>query len=257
MKYLKKYRLFESMNEKEIHSICKEYGIENYTINSDGTIDVDGDVDLINRYLTKFPLKFNRVSGYFSCNRNNLTSLEGAPKSVGGDFDCDNNQLTSLEGAPQSVGGDFHCYNNKLTSLEGAPQSVGGYFSCNKNNLTSLEGAPQSVGGNFYCANNKLTSLEGLEFKSFKKINLQNNPIYEIVKDWINKDNREELIEYFVDMGIIQEGGDKPKLIMMRLEAFHEDIGLKIRNITPNYLFFAYNQISFYVLVLQNWFPIF
>jgi hypothetical protein len=46
-------------------------------------------------------------------------------------------------------------------------------------------------------------------------------------------------------MGIIQEGGDKPKLIMMRLEAFHEDIGLKIRNITPNYLFFADNHIDF------------
>jgi hypothetical protein len=45
-------------------------------------------------------------------------------------------------------------------------------------------------------------------------------------------------------MGIIQEGGDKPKLIIIRLEAFHEDIGLKIRNITPHYLFFADNHID-------------
>jgi len=39
MKYLKKYRLFE--NHDEIHKICKEYGIENYTINGDGSIDVE------------------------------------------------------------------------------------------------------------------------------------------------------------------------------------------------------------------------
>ena len=27
-----------------IDEICKKYGIENYTINDDGSIDVDGDV---------------------------------------------------------------------------------------------------------------------------------------------------------------------------------------------------------------------
>ena len=39
-----------------------------------------------------------------------------------GDFNCYNNKLTTLEGAPSSVGGDFSCsFNNNLTSLEGAP----------------------------------------------------------------------------------------------------------------------------------------
>ena len=33
------------MNKKEIKNICKKYKITNYTINADGTIDVDGDVD--------------------------------------------------------------------------------------------------------------------------------------------------------------------------------------------------------------------
>jgi hypothetical protein len=67
-----------------------------------------------------------------------------------------------------------------------------------------------------------------LEFKSFDEIYLENNPIYTIVKSWINNDNREDLIEYFVDMYIIQEGGDKPKLIMMRLESFYEDMELEM-----------------------------
>jgi hypothetical protein len=249
MKYLKKWKLFESINKDEIHDICKKYDITNYTINSDGTIDVDGDVDLSIKGLTKLPLRFNDVSGsfycrynkltslegapksvgdFFSCENNKLTSLEGAPGSVGGGFDCSNNQLTSLEGAPQSVGGGFYCRYNKLTSLEGAPQSVGGEFYCKNNKIMSLKDAPQSIGGDFWCHDNKLTSLEGLEFKSFKRINLQNNPIYSIVESWINKDNKEDLIEYFVDMDIIQEGEDKPKLIMMRLEAFYEDMGLEM-----------------------------
>jgi len=41
------------LTDKEIHKICKEYGIENYTINNDGSIDVDGYVDLSNMELTK------------------------------------------------------------------------------------------------------------------------------------------------------------------------------------------------------------
>ncbi len=32
------------MNIQKIHNICKKYDIENYSINSDGSIDVDGDV---------------------------------------------------------------------------------------------------------------------------------------------------------------------------------------------------------------------
>jgi len=105
-------KLFE--NFKDIYSICKKYNITNYTINSDGSIDVDGDVNLENMKLSKLPLKFINVSGDFYCGDNQLTSLEGAPQSVGGYFYCSDNQLTSLEGAPQSVGGDFYCGDNPV-----------------------------------------------------------------------------------------------------------------------------------------------
>jgi hypothetical protein len=217
MKYLKKYRLFESnsnatfliADESEIHSICKEYGIENYTINGDGSIDVDGSVDLNDKGLIKLPLKFSRVSGDFYCSYKFFSSVD---------------KLKNLEGAPEYVGGGFTCRYNKLTSLESAPKEVGSDFSCSNNELTSLSGAPLSVGGNFYCSYNELTSLNGLEFKSFKFIELKGNPIYPIVKDWINNDNREELIEYFIDMNIIQDN----KLIMVRLEAFYEDMDLEM-----------------------------
>ena len=65
MKHLKIFEDFE-----DIDSICKKYDITNYTINSDGTIDVDGIVNLYDKRLTKLPLKFGKVTGYFDCSSN-------------------------------------------------------------------------------------------------------------------------------------------------------------------------------------------
>jgi hypothetical protein len=146
--------------KNKIDALCKEYYIENYTINADGSIDVDGDVDIRNHGLKTLPLKFGKVTGEFDCSANILSSLVGCPREVGGDFFCNSNQLTSLIGCPDKVGGDFYCNGNKLTSLEACP-TVGGSFLCYTNELTSLEHSPSEVGGRFYCSNNKLTSLEG------------------------------------------------------------------------------------------------
>ena len=144
-----------------IHGVCSKYDIKKYTINDDYSIDVDGDVvNISNGTLTKIPLKFNIVSGFFNCSLNQLTTLEGCPRSVN-HFNCSFNKLTTLEGGPESVGGDFHCGDNKLTTLLGSPKSVGGNFSCSYNNLTTLEGSPKKVGGGFYCSSNKLTTLKG------------------------------------------------------------------------------------------------
>jgi hypothetical protein len=137
MKYL-----LESSKFNEIDQICRKYGIRDYTLNGDGSIDVDGDVDLSYQGLSELPLKFGIVSGNFYCYGNQLTSLRGAPREVRGDFYCNNNKLTSLRGAPREVGGHFSCSDNQLTSLEGAPGEVGVNFYCHNNQLTSLEGAP-------------------------------------------------------------------------------------------------------------------
>jgi len=139
----------------------EKYKIENYTFNDDLSIDVNGDVNLYGKGLTKLPFKFRNVTGEFSCTYNKLTSLEGSPKTVVGSFDCEYNNLTSLEGSPKTVGVNFYCYENKLTSLLGSPETVGVNFYCYDNNLTSLEGSPKTVGGDFNCQFNKLTSLEG------------------------------------------------------------------------------------------------
>ena len=153
---------FKAQRREMIEKWLKEYDIENYTINDDFTIDVDGDVDLLDKDLTEFPnyIQFGLVVGGFDCSFNKLTSLEGAPREIGGGFYCHNNRLTSLEGAPKKVNGDFNCSRNKLTSLEGAPKKVRWNFLCSHNNLTSLKGAPKEIRGYFSCGYNKLTSLK-------------------------------------------------------------------------------------------------
>jgi hypothetical protein len=89
---------------------CEKY-LENYTINHDGIIDVDDDVGLYNRLgkMEKLPVKFGKVSGYFECGDNNLTTLKGRPSYVGGSFSCNGNKLTSLEHGPNYVGENLIC----------------------------------------------------------------------------------------------------------------------------------------------------
>jgi hypothetical protein len=112
-----------------ISLICKQYGITNYTINPDGSIDVDDDVDLYGFDLTELPLTFNKVTGYFDCGVNNLTTLKGCPRWVGGNFNCYNNQLTSLEFSPDYVGGDFDCEYNNLTNNYCDTEILGDFYT--------------------------------------------------------------------------------------------------------------------------------
>jgi hypothetical protein len=121
-----------------------------------------GDLDLSGLKLTKLPeiLKNVSVGRNFYCGNNNLTSLQGAPKSVSGFFGCGYNRLTTLEGAPTNVGGSFYCNNNLLTSLKGGPVEVGVDFDCSNNKLTSLAGAPKTVGKFFVCHSNPVEFTE-------------------------------------------------------------------------------------------------
>ena len=115
-----------------ISLICEQYNIINYTVNPDGSIDVDGDVDLSFNDLIELPLRFNKVTGNFNCVVNNLTSLKGSPKWVGGYFSCSYNRLPSLEFSPDYVGSYFSCRCEYLTNNY-CESEIGGNF------YTSLE----------------------------------------------------------------------------------------------------------------------
>jgi hypothetical protein len=90
-----------------------------------GVVNVAGNVNLRNnKKLTKLPVKFGTVGGYFYCHDNAVSSLKGAPSSVGGSVDFWHNQLNSLKGAPSSIGGDLDFHENPLTSLEGVHKII-------------------------------------------------------------------------------------------------------------------------------------
>jgi hypothetical protein len=130
-------KLFESyQSESKVAKICRKYGIKNWSINSDGLVDVDGEVDLSVDGLKKIPLKFGEVTGGFLCWDNELTSLEGAPHTVGY-FVCNLNQLTSLEFAPKKVRNYFDCRNNNIRSFEG-PINIRSDFRCWKNPIYEI-----------------------------------------------------------------------------------------------------------------------
>jgi hypothetical protein len=183
MRHLKLYEQFE-----DIDAICRKHGIENYVINSDLSISVEGNVELYVKGLTKLPVKFKEVSGDFWCGGNNfwvymndLTSLEGCPERVGGHFGCSNNNLTSLEGCPKYIGGDFNCYNNNIYTFEGIPDYT-------------------HIGGYFYCFDNLVYNIWRL-FKDHNKF------------------------EFFNDCSPIRWMDEKPTVILDRLNYFLEETG--------------------------------
>jgi len=221
MKYLNEYKIFEEaginnntytkrndfpIDDNNIEFLCQKYSISDYFYEYyDGVINCRDGVDISYYHIKRLPLRFGQVIGIFNCSNNGLESLSGSPSEVSTDFYCSNNDLSSLEGGPDKVGRNFVCCENNLTSLSGSPSHTGGTFYCTDNNILSLEGIGDVV-GSIFCSG---------------------NPIYFIVKWFIRKHNKNELIELFNDTDIIQ--GDK--IIYDRLVWFFEEIGVDLPNL--------------------------
>lgn len=152
------------VDKRKIEGLLAKYFTTTGTITIDdlGLVSCSGNVELKREWqFTQLPVRFEKVDGSFSCDRNTLQSLEGSPKVVVGSFICMYNHLSgSLKGGPTWVGRNYVCAFNQLSSLEGAPEHVGGNFNCIKNQLKSLSGAPPQV-YDFDCSSNQLESLEG------------------------------------------------------------------------------------------------
>ena len=202
-----RYENFIKESKEDIDSICKKFGIENYTINEDSTVDVDGDVNLHNKGLTKIPLKFGEVSG---------------------NFDCGYNKLKSLEGSPLSVGRVFSCISNQLKSLEGAPELVDGSFYCSYNQLKSLDGISRRISGGIYCYSNQLRDVKGVKDGWLGDFGVTGNPVYEIFK-LFPEDKWDEVIEILNEYEIIRDDGNL--VILQRLEQVFLELGLEVPEI--------------------------
>ena len=195
-----------------IEEICEKYTISNYTIKDDGTVDVDGSVYIDYCNLTKLPLKFGTVTGWFNCSRNLLTTLDGSPKSVFGTFTCNNNQLTSLEGGPETVGFKFICSSNNLTTLKGCPKSIGRDFICHNNILANMDFIPDSIKGKFQIHGNPISSIfneANIDFlKAFRT--------YRIVKDSVLYLKRLKYLSESFDLNINLNEIEKYYLIKVK-----------------------------------------
>ena len=216
-------KLFEQFNnEQEIKDICKKYDIRNYTINPDGSIDVDGDVNLMSFSFENLPLRFNKVTGFFECSTVGLTSLEGCPKEVGRYFSCSLNKLKSLKGAPNFVGSFFNCTNNKLTSLEGCPIEINTTFYCTDNKLTTLKGAPILISGDLFVEQNPISIIDSsIEVKS-GKIYINGTNFDDKIKK-LSQEDLKILFEHGVDYNIFRNDGS---INHSRLERLFKDFNI-------------------------------
>ena len=213
MKHIKPYKIFESTSpnfpttREGVIEVCERHRIKNYTINDDLSIDVEGHVNLAYKNLEYLPLRFNYVSG---------------------DFSCYDNKLKTLEGCPQTVSGSFDCYRNKLITLEGSPSVVNGNLICYVNELETLEGSPKTINGNFLCFVNKLKDLEYFPEVS-DYINIRDNPVNLLVYTFIeNEETDSFMIEDFIDYEIVRNGDT---VMLDRLQTFIEGFDLEMPNL--------------------------
>ena len=163
----------------------EELGIEKYTINKDGSIDVHQSVYIIGDY-TKIPIKFNIVNGNFDCSDNNLKTLENAPNEVYGNVILNGNQLTNLIGCPSIITGDLYVLMNDLRSLEGAPEKCEDFVISNNVNLKSLKYSPTIV-NDYYCVNCNIENLYGIS-KDINDLFIDFNNLYTLIgldQSWI------------------------------------------------------------------------
>ena len=123
--------------------------------------DSVANVNISNMGLHKFPIRFGKINGHFSCAHNKLVSLSGGPTEAY-NYLCNGNMLTNLDGIAKIIKGSLWCSYNQLTSLEGMPDNVD-LLDCANNELTNLNGIAKTIKSNFYCEDNKLTSLNGLQ----------------------------------------------------------------------------------------------
>jgi len=196
---MKSFKQFITESKESIDSICEKYGITNYKINPDGSVDVKGSVDFDFYIDQGFPVKFGKITGKFDCSDTKLTSLENGPQEVNGYYNCSNNKLTTLKGSPKTVGGDLYCTNNKLTSLVGCPDIIGHDLYCENNKITDFIGVPEFFEGFFSCEGNPIFEIYNL-FNTTKCIRWINE--FDVIQGNTVILDRLEEVFYQLEMGI-------------------------------------------------------
>lgn len=132
---------FQFDDKPEIQAWLDLKDVEVFRIRDDLTVDVHGDVRLLQECFARLPVAFGTVTGDFEISDSALASLHGSPTEVWGDFVCRNCRLKSFAGAPQRVGGDLDVSGNQIESFAEAPEYwwIKGRLSVGSNEFTTLE----------------------------------------------------------------------------------------------------------------------
>ncbi len=101
-------------------------------------VDIFSNFSIKNKNLHWIPIKLDDVAGYFDCSKNQLTSLEFGPYSVGSYYDCSENLLSSLMHSPKKIPGLFLCYKNKIKNFKDGPDWIGEDLRAENNKVESL-----------------------------------------------------------------------------------------------------------------------
>lgn len=126
----------------------KKMGVQNFRINGDMTINVDGNVDLSGKGISSIPsfIQFKYIAGNFDISNNDLSVLRGCPTECNS-FNCVNNpKLRTLRGGPLIVDA-YNCSDNNLTALTGAPKCCVQFIARNNPKLKSLKEGPKEICG--------------------------------------------------------------------------------------------------------------
>lgn len=94
-----------------LHNVC---GVQDFTINFDGSIDVmprlgKGDVIMFQSQEKGLAVRFNHIKGDFICCYSELDNMKNFPKFVGGNLDISFSKIRSLEEMPEYIDRHFIC----------------------------------------------------------------------------------------------------------------------------------------------------
>jgi len=111
--------------------ILKYFDVSNRNVieREDDKVNIYGTVVYLKKPCKQLPFQFGFFEGNLNIDNKGLTTLIGSPEHVvNGYFSCDRNKLSNLVGAPRKIDGSFYI-DNPLTTLEGLPECSSIYLT--------------------------------------------------------------------------------------------------------------------------------
>jgi hypothetical protein len=213
-------------NLRKIDQFCRQYGIKNYIINSDCSINVNGTVnlaykryfraknDIVAEPIRFIPIMFNIIYGDFDISGNDLQSLANGPRIVTGKVNCSRNRIKKIERLERV--GYLDISDNGLTTLVGCP-IISDKLDARNNRLTNFIGCPPNI--EVDAGDNTIRSLKGLSTN--KNVNVSKFYLPDVIRSHRNPHIVDKIIRYQNDYSI---WGENDKLNTFRFEEMMVDI---------------------------------